>query len=151
MNYLTHRPIDTTLPQKITSGRSGAAVTFWGIVRAAPEDGPVTAIEYSAAETLAEKMIGAIIQEAKARWPLEEVWIQHRLGRVNVGEASIGIAIFSGHREEAYAASRFVIDSIKMRVPIWKKEIFEGGETRWMPGHPLEEAGSHETWPVRTK
>ena len=148
MNYLTHQPIDTTLPQKITSGRSGAAVTFWGIVRAAPEDGPVTAIEYSAAETLAEKMIGTIVQEAKSRWPLEEIWVQHRLGRVNVGEPSVVIVVYSAHREEAYAASRFVIEYIKMRVPIWKKEIFAGGSgqtTRWVPGHPLEEADSRKT------
>ena len=86
---------------------------------------------------MAEKMLEDLVLETKRRWPVDEVRILHRIGTLEVGEAAVAITVSSAHRAEAFEACRFVIEEIKKRVPIWKKEIFEDGTSEWVfcPAH----------------
>jgi molybdopterin synthase catalytic subunit len=93
---------------------------FVGTVR---NDGDVTGIEYSAYEAMAIEEIARIVSDAEAQWPDVRVMLQHRLGLIPVGEASIAIAAAAPHRAEAFAACRFVIEEVKKRLPVWKKEL----------------------------
>jgi len=88
----------------------------------------VIALDYEAYPEMAEKELARIGAEAKQKWPICKMAIVHRLGPVQIGEASVIIAVSSAHRDAAFAASRFAIEEIKKTVPIWKKEVFEGGE-----------------------
>lgn len=116
-------------------GRGGTAA-FLGTVRAAPEDGPVVAIEYSAYEEMLTAEIERIRGEAAARWPGAEVALQHRIGTVPLGEASIAVAAAAPHRAEAFDACRFVIEEAKRRLPVWKKERLSDGTDRWRENPP---------------
>lgn len=133
---LTDRPLDpAALLAEVASDWRGATVLFLGTVRRSPEDGAVTAIEYSAYDTMAEAELGRILTEAATRWPAAGVAVRHRVGRVAVGEASIAIAAAAPHRAEAYEVSRYVIEEIKRRVPLFKKELLDQG-SRWVePSH----------------
>lgn len=101
----------------------GALVWFEGIVRGGAEGNPVAAIEYECYTGMAESEFEKIFREAKEKWPAPEIFVFHRIGRVLVGEASLVVAVFSPHRREAFEASQYVIDQMKERVPIWKKEL----------------------------
>jgi len=85
-------------------------------------------LEYEAYEALAEREMRRIAEEAARRWPVLRLAAVHRLGRLNVGETSIAIAVSAPHRADAFAAARFVIDTLKQSVPIWKKEVWGDGE-----------------------
>ncbi len=111
-------------------------MVFLGTVRRSAEDGDVEAIEYSAYREMAESELGRIVAEATARWPQARIVLRHRLGLVPTGEASLVIATAAPHRADAYAASRFAIEEIKKRAPIWKKERLASGEARWAEGKP---------------
>mgnify|MGYP001588353019 CR=1 FL=1 len=80
----------------------------------------------------ADRMIGMLVEEAKSRWPIEDLRVLHRVGELEIGEAAVAIAVSSAHRAEAFSACRFTIEEIKKRVPIWKKEIFEDGTREWV-------------------
>lgn len=110
------------------SAASGAIVLFLGTVRdhSAGKTG-VTHLEYEAYEGLVESKIQEIVDEARARWPLDGVAVEHRVGELQVGEVSVAVAVGSGHRAEAFEAGRYLIDELKSRVPIWKKEHWPGG------------------------
>lgn len=132
VSFLVHDSIDTnSLLESVSAHTRGGVVLFCGMVRAGPEDGPVKAIEYSAYEKMAEKELADIVAETTERWPDVAVTLEHRLGRVSIGEASIVIAVAAPHRAEAFDACRYVIDETKVRVPIWKREFLDDGETRW--------------------
>ena len=132
MGYLVHDVIDTdALLNRVADSTRGGTVLFCGTVRAGPEDGPVTAIEYSAYDDMAESEFAKIVDEAAERWPEVFVVVEHRLGKVPIGEASIAIAAAAPHRAEAFDVCRFVIDQVKVRVPIWKREFLDDGDTRW--------------------
>jgi len=90
-------------------------------------------LEYETYPEMAEPMLEQIAEEIKSRWPVENVAIVHRVGRQEIGEASVVIAVASGHRQGAFEAGRYAINRIKEIVPIWKKEYFEGGEV-WIEG-----------------
>ena len=109
---------------------------FCGTVRAAPEDGPVVAIEYSAYDQMAEAEFDRIVAEAAERWPDVAVALKHRLGKVPIGEASVAIAAAAPHRAEAFDVCRFIIDEAKVRVPIWKREFLNDGVARWRSNEP---------------
>lgn len=109
----------------------GATVLFVGSVRRSPEDGPVSAIEYSAYEEMAREEVGRILAETRGRWPEVRCALQHRVGKVPTAEPSIAAAAGAPHRAEAFEACRFVIEQAKQRLPIWKREEFEGGTLRW--------------------
>lgn len=142
--YLTRRPIDpAALVAAVTQPELGGAVLFLGTTRRSPEDGPVTAIEYSAYEEMAVAEFDRILEEARSRWPGGRVAACHRLGTVPAGETSIAIAAAMPHRAEAFAACRYVIEEAKRRLPVWKREVMDDGTQRWRENR-AEGAGGAE-------
>lgn len=99
---------------------AGALVIFSGIVRATEGDRTIGHLDYEHYEGMAQKETRALVEEARRRWPLRRVGIVHRIGAVPVAEASVIVAVSSGHRAESFAAARFLIDELKKSVPIWK-------------------------------
>lgn len=112
----------------VESGGAGAIVTFAGVVRDNARGRAVKWLDYEAYPEAAEKMLAKIGEEMQERWELNGVAIEHRTGRLGVGEASVVIAVSSAHREAAFAAAAYAIERIKEIVPIWKKEFYEDGE-----------------------
>jgi molybdopterin synthase catalytic subunit len=115
------------------SGADGAVVTFVGLVRDHNAGRRVLYLEYEAYEPLALKSFERILQESRERWPSARLALHHRVGRIEIGEASIVIVARSPHRAEAYAACRFAIERVKQIAPIWKREFFDGGDV-WIEG-----------------
>lgn len=133
LKYLTREPIDAGEVLK-TAGKNdfgGACVTFFGTIRDNPFGKRVQKLEYEAYEPLAEKTIDELVGKAFRIWPALEISVLHRLGTLRVGEIAVAIAVQSAHRDEAYKVSRFLIDEIKRRAPIWKKEYFTDGTHEW--------------------
>jgi molybdopterin synthase catalytic subunit len=116
-----------------SSGSFGAIASFVGIVRNNNQGRLVTHLEYEAYEPLAVKALAQIRHEAAAQWPGAQLAVHHRTGRLEIGEASIVIAVASAHRAEAFAVCRYAIERVKQIVPIWKHEFFDGGEV-WIEG-----------------
>ncbi len=132
VDYLTFDPIDPAgLVAEVADAGCGGAVLFLGSVRRSTEDGAVEAIAYSAYEAMAVAEFDRILAAAAAQWPSARFAARHRLGVVPTGEPSIAVAAAAPHRDEAFAACRFVIDEAKRRLPVWKKERFADGTTRW--------------------
>jgi len=111
----------------------GAVVTFAGLVRDHNQGRQVKFLEYEAYEPLAIRALQRIVDEAGQLWPGARVAVHHRLGRLEIGEASIVIAAASPHRADAFAACRYTIERVKQIVPIWKREHFDGGDV-WLEG-----------------
>lgn len=114
--------------REVSRDEAGAIVTFTGAVRNRSRDRDVLYLEYEAYEGMAEQTMAALADELRGRYSLSEVAIHHRIGRVEIGEPSVVIAVSAPHRQDALAACRDVIDTLKQRVPLWKKEVYEGGE-----------------------
>jgi molybdopterin synthase catalytic subunit len=129
---LTRAPIDLTALQAVAP-QDGALCLFAGVVRNENVGRRVTHLEYEAYEEMALEVLADIERQARGRWPISELRIVHRLGRLEIGEASVAVAVASPHRAEAFAACRFAIDTLKQTAPIWKKEFFEGGAS-WVEG-----------------
>ena len=130
MNKLTRARISVeALLGQIQSRERGGTCVFLGTVR---NDDGVTAIEYSAYDEMARAEIVRMLEEAEARWPNARVIVQHRLGVVPAGEASIAIVAAAPHRAEAFEVCRYVIEEVKKRLPIWKKEIYADGTSTWV-------------------
>ena len=117
----------------VSSADCGAVTTFVGLVRNENGGRRVLWLEYEAYEPLALKAFAQIDEEAGGRWPSIGLAIHHRIGRVEIGQASVVIAAASPHRAEAFAACRYAIERIKQIAPIWKHEHFEGGDV-WIEG-----------------
>jgi molybdopterin synthase catalytic subunit len=115
------------------AGADGAVVTFLGLVRNHNLGRGVRYLEYEAYEPLALKAFERISAEIAERWPSARLGLHHRIGRLEVGEASVAIAARSPHRGDAYAACRYAIERIKQIAPIWKHEFFDGGDV-WIEG-----------------
>ena len=116
----------------------GAQNFFFGAVRAINGGREVVAVEYDALIPLAEKVLREISAEAQEKWGSDlKISVRHRTGKLKVGEISVAIGVSSKHRDESYQASRYIIEQIKVRVPIWKKEYYINGETEWLKGHAL--------------
>jgi molybdopterin synthase catalytic subunit len=115
------------------AGVDGAVVTFLGLVRNHNAGRSVRYLEYEAYEPLALKAFERIASEIQQRWPSARLALHHRIGRLEVGEASVAIAARSPHRGDAYAACRYAIERVKQIAPIWKREFFEGGDV-WIEG-----------------
>jgi molybdopterin synthase catalytic subunit len=129
MFRVTNQPIDLDeLVGFVTDPEAGAISTFIGTTRDNNEGRKVTGLDYEAYPEMAEKELARIGEQAKKQWPICRMAIVHRLGPVQIGQASVIIAVSSAHRDAAFAACRFAIEEIKKTVPIWKKEVFEGGE-----------------------
>ena len=120
----------------------GAQNVFFGAVRAVNAGKKVIAVAYDAFEPLAMRTLEDIAGEAQRKWGSDlKVYVAHRTGRLEVGDVSVGIGVSARHRDEAYQASRYIIEQIKERAPIWKKEFYENGETQWLKGHALCQHG----------
>ena len=116
------------------SPEDGAALLVWGVVRNENDGRAVTELEYHAYEAMAERELLRIADEARERWGTGDIRVVHRIGLLEVGEASIAIAVAAPHRGEAYEASRYVIEQVKQRVPVWKREGYVEGAHEWVPG-----------------
>ncbi len=122
MNHLTRDPIDVgRLLETVTDDGRGGTVVFLGSVRRGAEDGPVAAIDYDAYEEMAGAEFERIIAAALQRWPEAGFAAQHRLGEVPRGQPSVAVVAAAGHRAEAFEACRFILEKIKLKVPIWKR------------------------------
>ena len=129
MFRVTREPIDLQeLVRFVTDSEAGAIATFIGTTRNNNEGRKVIALDYEAYPEMAEKELARIGQQASQKWRICRMAIIHRLGPVQITQASVIIAVSSAHRDAAFAACRFAIEEIKKTVPIWKKEVFEGGE-----------------------
>jgi molybdopterin synthase catalytic subunit len=115
------------------AGSDGAVATFLGVVRNHNLGRSVRYLEYEAYEPLARKSFERISAEVDARWPGVRLALHHRVGRLDIGEASVAIAAASPHRADAFAACRYAIERVKQIAPIWKREFFEGGDV-WIEG-----------------
>jgi len=129
MYHIQEEPIDLSQVFTGIGPDTGAILIFAGTVRADGMD--ILRLETDKEE--AEKEINRIIEETKAKWELTHIQVIHRFGSMKVGEVIVLITVGSGHRDVAYAASRFLIDVLKVRVPIWKAELL-GDVVRWVPG-----------------
>jgi molybdopterin synthase catalytic subunit len=128
-------PIDVaSLADEVSRPDSGATVAFLGTVRDHSDAHTgVTHLEYEVYAELVEPKIREIVDEAADRWPILAAAVEHRSGTVNLGEASVAVVVSTSHRQDAFAAASFIIDELKTRAPIWKKEHWPGG-SEWSPG-----------------
>ncbi|MBK5254417.1 MAG: molybdenum cofactor biosynthesis protein MoaE [Vicinamibacteria bacterium] len=111
----------------------GARCVFTGVVRNHNDGKAVLYLEYEGYEEMVTAVFEEIAEEAKRRFGVTRVLIVHRLGRMEIGETSVAVAVSSPHRQEAFEACRFAIDSLKRQAPIWKKEFYEDGSS-WLEG-----------------
>jgi molybdopterin synthase catalytic subunit len=146
MSYLTRAPLSVDqLVAAVSSPACGGSCVFLGSVRNGPDEHGVTAIEYSAYEDMVEVEFARLLADAKARWPDAHIAVRHRLGRIPAGEASIAIAAAAPHRAQAFEACRFVIEEVKRRIPVWKKELRADGSEVWVDpsGRPVVRSSDH--------
>jgi MoaE-MoaD fusion protein len=126
---LTADPIDlAAVVAEVADDRAGAIATFLGTTRVESRGRTVVHLEYEGYEGMAEKVMEEIAEGLSARYDLCKLAITHRTGRVGIGETSVAIAVSAPHREHALAACKEAIDTLKVDVPLWKKEVYEGGE-----------------------
>jgi molybdopterin synthase catalytic subunit len=135
MIRLTREPIDhADLIEQVRSPHCGAVVTFLGTVRDITGAHVTIALDYEAYDGMAEKKLAEIEADVRNRWPVGDLAMVHRLGRMDVGEVSVAVAVSCPHRADAFAACRHAIDRLKELVPIWKQEHWADGKTEWV--HP---------------
>jgi molybdopterin synthase catalytic subunit len=146
---VTSAPLDSeALVAVVDKKGDGAVVTFAGFVRDHNQGRQVQFLEYEAYEPLAIRALQRIVDEARQLWPGARVAVHHRLGRLEIGEASVVIAAASPHRADAFAACRYTIERVKQIVPIWKREHFDGGDV-WLEGataDPDDEAAREKAY-----
>ena len=129
MILITHDELDTgQAVLDVGHPGAGAIVTFVGATRDNTAGRRVLFLEYEAYRPMADQQLARVADEMRDRWDLKGVAIHHRLGRLEIGEASLVVTVSSAHRKDAFEACHYSIDRIKQIVPIWKKEFFEGGE-----------------------
>jgi molybdopterin synthase catalytic subunit len=134
---ITREKIDTErILSALKRGQDGAALVFEGVVRNQTRGRKTLYLEYEAYEQMALQQMEALATEALASFQVRDVAIVHRLGRLQIGETSVLIAVASAHRAAAFDACRWLIDTLKRKVPIWKKEYFEDGAV-WADGDPF--------------
>lgn len=135
MIQLTHETIDyTRLTESVRSNAAGAVVLFLGTVREMTNGRQTTALDYEAFPEMARAKFEELIAEAHAKWPIVNAAIVHRLGRLELGDVSVAVAVSTPHRQQAFEAGKYLIDRLKEIVPIWKKENWADGTSEWV--HP---------------
>lgn len=135
MIEITRETIDyTALTESVRSNQSGAVVLFLGTVRDLTEGRETVALDYETYPEMAHVKLNELEAETHRRWPVERIGIVHRVGHLEVGEISVAVAVSSPHRQDAFEAGRYLIDTLKETVPIWKKEHWSDGSTEWV--HP---------------
>lgn len=134
--WLSPLPLDVAaLREAVSDPAAGAVLLFEGTVRDHSEGlSGVIALEYEAHPTMAQQVLAGIVAAAREAFPIRRAEVRHRLGRVGLGEPTIAIAVSAAHRDEAYRASRYIIDRIKHEAPIWKREICADGTSAWSRG-----------------
>jgi molybdopterin synthase catalytic subunit len=131
---LTREPLNRdSLIEAVSNPSTGGIVVFEGVVRDNARGKQVRYLEYDVYPEMAEQQIRTIITEAERRWGVERIAVAHRFGRLEIGEASVIIVVATPHRSEAFEACRYIIDTLKTTVPIWKKEVATNGE-EWVEG-----------------
>jgi len=132
MQHITHQPIHIAeLFAEMHSSGTGAVVMFSGEIRGANKGKEIVCLEYEAYESMAERIIAGILEEARRKWPLNKVICVHRVGRLDISECAVVVITASAHRDAAYKANRFIIDEVKHNAPIWKNEVFSDGSNEW--------------------
>jgi molybdopterin synthase catalytic subunit len=140
---LVRAPIDPiAMVRTVSNPGNGAVLLFLGAVRQVNAGRDVTGIDYAAYEAMAQRELEAIVAEASTKFDSADVAVQHRLGELAVEEISVAIAVGHAHRDAAYAASRFVIEELKRRVPIWKREHYTDGTREWVDPSGRASAGA---------
>lgn len=130
--FLTTLPIDlSALLAEVASPERGGVATFLGVVRNHQDGRAVLRLEYSAYESMAEAESSRIVSEAEQKWPVR-VALSHRLGGLAIGDVAVAVVAGSGHRAPAFDACRYVIEELKRRVPVWKKEFYADGSMMWV-------------------
>ena len=133
MTHLTRAPIAIDqLVAEVSAPECGGTCLFLGTVRNGPEESGVAAIEYTAYDDMADAELQRIVADALQRWPSARIALRHRLGHVAVGEPSIAIVTAAPHRAQAFEACRYVIEEVKRRLPVWKKELRADGTEVWV-------------------
>jgi molybdopterin synthase catalytic subunit len=136
---ITTDPIDISgLISLVRSDSDGAVVTFVGVVRNQHENRQVVSLRYEAYEQMAEAKLHSICDAVKSQVAVGDIAVVHRIGDLEIGDASVVIAVAAPHRDAAYQASREIIERIKRELPVWKKERFADGEEEWQEGRPVE-------------
>lgn len=142
---ITTDPIDPSIVvERVGAPEDGAVALFLGTVRNCNEGRPVGGMEYEGYAEMAREQLAAIVAEAGARAGTDRIAAVHRLGELAVGEVSVAIAVSTPHRAEAFDAARYVIEEIKKRLPVWKRERYLDGEAEWLEGQVPVEAGGAE-------
>lgn len=138
MIRLTNDPIDyAALTESVRSNQSGAVVLFLGTVREMTGSRQTLALDYECYPAMAEAKMQELLDEMRMRWPVDKAAIVHRLGHLELGDISVAAAVSCPHRVQAFDAGKWLIDELKIRVPIWKKENWSDGTTEWVhPGVP---------------
>ena len=132
MRFMTSDPIDhAALLASVRAPERGGVASFLGLVRDHHEGRPVLRLDYSAYGEMAEAECGRIVAEAEARWRVA-VALRHRVGSLAIGDTAVAVVAASAHREEAFAACRYVIEEVKRRVPVWKREFYADGTVAWV-------------------
>ena len=134
MFEITSDPLDPApLVEAVRADEAGAIALFYGVVRNENLGRTVLYLEYDAYPEMAIKKMKEVADEVRVKFPVTGVGVLHRTGRLEIGETSLLVAVSSGHRREAFEGCHFAVDRIKQIVPVWKKEVFEGGE-EWIEG-----------------
>jgi molybdopterin synthase catalytic subunit len=132
MAYLTDTPIDTgALLASVAAPERGGVAVFLGLVRDHHAGRAVLRLEYSAYAPMAELVCGEVVREAAARWPAA-VALAHRVGALAIGDAAVTVVAAAAHRDAAFDACRYVIEEVKRRAPIWKREYYADGTVAWV-------------------
>ncbi|HWE38689.1 MAG TPA: molybdenum cofactor biosynthesis protein MoaE [Isosphaeraceae bacterium] len=135
MTEITPDPIDhAALTERVRTRAAGAVCTFLGTVRELTGDRRTSALDYEAYPAMAAAKLVELEAEARRRWPVLDAAIVHRVGHLDPGEVSVVVAVSCPHRDDAFAACRWLIDTLKAVVPIWKKETWADGSEEWV--HP---------------
>lgn len=140
MTGVQSQPISLGLVLEQTQSNSaGGMAIFLGTVRDRTDGKPVSHLVYEAYTDMALKSFDAIMAQARERWELEALSVVHRVGRLDIGETAVMVVATAAHRAAAFEAARYVIDTVKTRSPIWKKEVFRDGTSWWSEGCSSEE------------
>lgn len=130
---IVDRAIDVgALLVEVAGTRNGATVLFVGTVRDVNDGARVSGLDYSAYDGMAEAELASIASEAATRWQTTSIVVEHRVGSLELGEASVAIVVAHPHRGEAYEASRYIIEELKKRLPVWKREHYLDGKSEWV-------------------
>ena len=134
MIIITDQPlVPNTLTDAVRDDTDGAVITFEGVTRNHNDGRGVEYLEYEAYRPMAEEKLQELVDEIKDRWEIDKVAVAHRIGRVDIGELSLVIAVSAAHRRPAFESTLHFIDRLKQVVPIWKKEVWTDGEA-WIEG-----------------